>query len=190
MIPNYSILIDWISASPLRDTLNKYFNNSNFWGTLIIYKDSSTSHIEYRSYNSNICYKTTFSNVNSQGLSKTYDISGYYTEVINHEILGNIVSVVNGNFKMMTVSVYSKKKILRNSNIVLLTDNDFKTKYINLYPRREFFREFILNNLKVNNDLIKMGSVKFESATNKNLIFKPYSDIELNEPINFTFQYV
>lgn len=183
MIPNYSILIDWISASPLRDALNKYFNQPNFWGTLIIFKDSSSSYIEYRAYNSTICYKTTFSNVNSVGISETYDISGYEyfnppTTLFEHKYF--YVSRF-GHIKYIMLNGYSKININANTDFILIPKSKLDSTYINIKPVRYFYRELNISNNQ-------NGCVHIDNSGN--LLLRPYTtDIKIGDPINIEFMY-
>ena len=184
MIPSYSILIDWINASPLRDTLNKYFNQPNFWGTLIIFKDSSSCYIEYRAYDSTICYKTTFSNVNSVGLSKTYDISGYEYFNPPTTLFENKHFYVSrfGHIKYIMITGYSKINVPADKDFILIPKKkELDTTYANIKPVRYFYRELnISNNQK--------GAVHVDNTGN--LLLRPYTtNINIGSPINIEFMY-
>lgn len=91
-------------------------------GTLIIFKDSSSCYIEYRAYDSTICYKTTFSNVNSVGLSKTYDISGYEYFNPPTTLFENKHFYVSrfGHIKYIMITGYSKINVPADKDFILI----------------------------------------------------------------------
>lgn len=152
-------------------------------GTLIIFKDSSSCYIEYRAYDSTICYKTTFSNVNSVGLSKTYDISGYEyfnppTTLFEHKYFH-----VNrfGHIKYIMLNGYSKINIKANADFILIPKSKLNSTYINIKPVRYFYRELCISNGQ-------NGSVHINNSGN--LLLRPYNtDIKIGDPINIEFMY-